>query len=70
MPLARLSFATHKLVSLRISLGAQHVKGHSGDPWNELADSLCIFFKKTTSPVTGVPGGPFNRTIFSQVEFF
>ena len=43
--LARLTFSLHKLASRKWVLGASHVKAHIGDPWNEMADSLCSFFK-------------------------
>ena len=34
----------------------QHVPGHSGNPWNELADSVCTAVQEGKIAVTELPG--------------
>ena len=47
-----------------------HVKSHNGDPWNELADSLCTFYKTRAPLVVRVPGAPFISTKVFALQMF
>ena len=51
----------NKLVRAEVSLTTEHIKGHSGHPWNELADSLCSFFYKEPSTFWGCLFFPLSQ---------
>jgi hypothetical protein len=54
---------------MRYSIDGHHVHSHNGDPWNELADSLCIFFKSRPTMVRSIPGVPFTKEKVLQLEW-
>ncbi len=44
--LSNFACAVHFMASKLFKISGFHAKSHNGDPWNELADSLCVFYKQ------------------------
>ena len=59
--LAGLPAAAHFQVSKLFRITGFHVHSHEGHPWNELADSLCNYYKDNLSTVARVPCAPFSK---------
>ncbi len=60
--LSNFASTVHFMASKLFDIKGFHVKSHNGDPWNELADSLCTFYKTRAPLVVRVPGAPFIST--------
>ena len=61
--LAGFAAALHIESTNLCSIEGFHVHSHLGHPWNELVDSICIFFKNRRPLVPVIPFAPLNRRV-------
>ena len=68
--LAGLAAAVHIESTKNHSVEGFHIHSHQGHPWNELADSICNFYKNHKPLVVKVPFAPFTRQVCFDYQMF
>ncbi len=68
--LAGLAAAVHIELAYHHSVEGFHIHSHQGHPWNELADSICNYFKNHIPLVIKVPFAPINRRVCYNYQMF
>ncbi len=68
--LAGFAAALHIESTNLCSIEGFHVHSHLGHPWNELVDSICIFFKNRRPLVPVIPFAPLNRRVCFEYQLF
>ncbi len=68
--LAGFAAAIHIESSNKYSIEGFHVHSHQGHPWNELADSICIFYRIHRPLVFEIPFAPINRRVCNDCQLF
>ncbi len=68
--LASLAAAIHIETANKHSITGFHVHSHKGHPWNELADSICNFYKNHSPLVIKIPLAPITRRVVYDYQMF
>ena len=68
--LAGLAAAVHMESAKSHSIEGFHIHSHQGHPWNELADSICNYYKNHRPLVAKVPFAPMTRRACFEYQMF
>ena len=68
--LAGFTAALHIEAANLCSIEGFHVHSHLGHPWNELADSICNFYKNRRPMVYKIPFAPLTRRVCFEYQMF